>query len=77
VVTGVVWLLGSGACVRHKQLELKNYLIGCLGASFIGMAFPCLLTAPGTAGDILEKPLGSTRNFEGIACGVGVSRVFN
>ena len=34
----------------------------CLGASFIGMAFPCLLTAPGTAGEVLEKDLGSTRN---------------
>jgi hypothetical protein len=32
----------------------------CLGASFIGMAFPCLLTAPGTAGEVLEKDLGST-----------------
>ena len=51
--------------LRKKRKEMSARADAkecCLGASFIGMAFPCLLTAPGTAGEVLEKDLGSTRN---------------
>jgi hypothetical protein len=51
--------------LRKKRTEMSARADAkecCLGASFIGMAFPRLLTAPGTAGEVLEKDLGSTRN---------------
>ena len=62
-----------GTCLMHKQLDVKNYFYSkecCLGASLMDkMAFPFLLTTPGTAGRSSRKRSGCARNSKELIVG--------
>jgi hypothetical protein len=63
--------------LQSKQLDVNNFFMKeCSLRAGVILPLRFLLIGRGTQGDVLEKPLGFTRNSK-VARGVGGSRVFN
>jgi hypothetical protein len=82
LVVGGMRMLLVGCWMRvlqRTQLDVNNYFSSkefCLRASVI-VSLRLLLICRGAPGRRSRKTSGFHQKFEGVACGVGGSRVFN